>query len=185
MSAFVTSDLHLGHAKMLDFVRPDGEPLRPFSSLDEMHETIIMKWNKKVHQKDRVYILGDVAISRNALPLLNELNGAKILVRGNHDIYKLKDYLPYFEDIRGAFFRGGDSTMPGGIIFTHIPVHPDNLQGHYLGNVHGHLHCHLVIKDGQADRRYFNACLERNDFEPVALENIKAYFKANGRASDV
>ena len=187
MSAFITSDLHLGHAKMLDFVRPDGEPLRPFSSIEEMHETLIERWNKKIHEKDRIYILGDVAIPRSGLQLLNRFNGKKILIKGNHDIYKIQDYLPYFEDIRGAFFRGGDSTMPGGLIFTHIPVHPSNLQGHYLGNVHGHLHCHLVLTDnGEVDRRYFNACLERNDFEPVALEDIKAYFKANhGRASDV
>jgi calcineurin-like phosphoesterase family protein len=76
--------------------------------------------------------------------------------------------------------------MLGGLIFTHIPVHSGGIVGHYRGNVHGHLHCHLVnTSDGQVDTRYFNACLERNNFEPVALEDIKAYFKANGRASDV
>jgi calcineurin-like phosphoesterase family protein len=57
MSAFVTSDLHLGHAKMLQFLRPDGERLRPFSSLEEMHETLVERWNKTVHAKDRIYVL--------------------------------------------------------------------------------------------------------------------------------
>ena len=70
MSAFVTSDLHLGHSKMLSFVNPDGSPMRPFSSIEEMHETLIERFNKVVHAKDRLYILGDVAIPRSALKLL-------------------------------------------------------------------------------------------------------------------
>ena len=180
MSAFVTSDLHLGHIKMLSFLRPDGELLRPFSSIEEMHETLIERWNKIVHAKDRIYVLGDVAIPRSGLKVLDRLNGKKILIRGNHDIFKLQDYLPYFEDIRGAFYRNG-------LIFTHIPVHPDGLDGQrYVGNVHGHLHCHRVLdNNGEIDRRYFNACVEVNNFSPVALEDIKAYFKANERAPHV
>jgi calcineurin-like phosphoesterase family protein len=170
MSAFVTSDLHLGHTKILDFLAPDGSPLRPFSSLEEMHETLIERWNKLVNPKDRIYILGDVAIPRSGLRLLGRFNGSKVLVRGNHDIFSLKDYLPYFHDIRGAFFREG-------LIYTHIPVHPCNLSGRYVGNVHGHLHSHLVYTDdGQVDKRYFNSCLERNSFTPVPLEKIQAYF---------
>lgn len=178
MSAFVTSDWHMGHAKMLTFYRPDGSLLRPFSCIEEMHETLIERHNKIVHKKDRVYILGDVAIPRSALKLLDRFNGSKVLVRGNHDIFKITDYLPYFADIRGAFFRDG-------LIFTHIPVHPDNLQGRYVGNVHGHLHCHQILTDnGKVDKRYFNACLERNDFSPVAFEDIKDFFRRE-RASNV
>jgi len=170
MSAFVTSDWHLGHSKMLDFLQPDGTALRPFSSIEEMHETLIERHNKLVHVKDRVYILGDVVIPRSALKLIDRFNGKKVLIAGNHDIYRIKDYLPYFEDVRGAFYRDT-------LIFTHIPVHPANLQGRYVGNVHGHLHCHQIFTDdGQVDRRFFNACLERNGFAPVPLDCIKQYF---------
>lgn len=177
MSAFVTADTHLGHSKSLSFVRPDGEPLRPFSSVEEMDETIIENWNRVIGVKDTVYHLGDVVIPRASLKLLDRLRGRKILIRGNHDQGALKDYSKYFEDVRGAFFHPGDSTMRGGLIFTHIPVHPSCLTGHYLGNVHGHLHCHQVMDNGQVDKRYFNACVERNDFAPVPFEKIKAYFK--------
>jgi calcineurin-like phosphoesterase family protein len=112
------------------------------------------------------------------LKILERLNGRKILIRGNHDQGALKDYSKHFEDVRGAFFHPGDSTMRGGLIFTHIPVHPSCLSGHYLGNVHGHLHCHQVTLDGQVDRRYFNACVERNNFTPVPFDDVKAYFAA-------
>jgi calcineurin-like phosphoesterase family protein len=180
MSAFVISDTHFGHAKMLEFMRPDGERLRPFASLEEMHQTLVERWNNVVHAKDRIYVLGDVAIPRSGLHVLDRLNGSKVLVRGNHDIFKFQDYAKYFHDIRGAFFRDG-------LIYTHIPVHPANLTGRYIGNVHGHLHCHLIRHDdGSVDKRYFNACVEVNNFMPVALDCIQNYFGlGHGRASDV
>jgi len=169
MSAFVTSDLHMGHEKSLTFLMPNGERLRPFSSIEEMHETIIERWNKKVHRRDTVYCLGDIAFSNTALRMMEQLNGRKILVAGNHDRLNAKLYLQYFADVRGAYFRDG-------LIFTHIPVHPDNLQGNYIGNVHGHLHCHKVMINGEEDKRFFNACLEPNNFSPVPLEHIKQHF---------
>ena len=185
MSAFVTGDTHWGHAKSLSFLTPDGSPLRPFSSCEEMDETMVERWNAVVRQKDTVYHLGDVAIPRSGLKNLARCNGRKILIRGNHDTFKLKDYAEYFEDIRGAHFHQPGSLMLGGLVFTHIPVHPDNLQGHYRGNVHGHLH-YQVKKDGQVDTRYFNACVERNNFTPVALEQVIDHFKTNGcRSADV
>ena len=173
MSAFVTSDLHLGHSNILSFDAPDGSPLRPFSSIEEMHQTIQDRWNAKVHKKDNVYILGDVAFSNTALRLLEGFNGRKVLIAGNHDRLPSKLYLQYFDDIRGAYFRDG-------LIYTHIPVHPSCLSGHYRGNVHGHLHAYQVMDNGrykEVDKRFFNACLERNDFAPVPLELIKDFFQ--------
>jgi calcineurin-like phosphoesterase family protein len=55
MAAFVTSDSHFGHTKMLTFLGPDGNRIRPFESLDEMHQVMIDNWNKTVHPKDTVY----------------------------------------------------------------------------------------------------------------------------------
>jgi calcineurin-like phosphoesterase family protein len=180
MVAFVTADTHFGHTKSITFLTPTGELLRPFNSVEEMDELMVDNWNKVVHKKDTVYHLGDVVIPRSSLKLLDRLNGRKILIKGNHDRYSLKDYSAYFEDIRGANYRQGGSTFLGGLIMTHIPVHPDNLCGHYRGNVHGHLHCHLVMKDGEPDDRYFNACVERNNFTPVELDRVMDYFKKLG-----
>lgn len=176
MSAFVTADLHLGHAKSITFVDPDGQRIRPFDTLDDLHNTLITRWNAAVNAKDTVYVLGDVAIARQALKLLSEFNGRKVLIKGNHDIFKLKDYLPYFDDIRGAMVRDN-------LVFTHIPIHSNSFESRYIGNVHGHLHCHTV-KDsfGNCDRRYYSACVERNNFTPVALDCIKDFFGNNGRA---
>ena len=176
MTAYVASDLHLGHAGILTFVTPDGAPLRPFMNLADMHHELMKRWNKKVNPQDRVYVLGDVAFSKPALQLMSEFNGKKVLIAGNHDRLRLSDYAAVFEDVRGAYFRDG-------LIFTHVPVHPAGLTGHYQGNVHGHLHAHLVYtSDGEVDKRYFNACLERNNFAPVSLDCIKDFFRGDGRA---
>ena len=170
MSAFVTSDTHFGHSKSITFLKPDGNLLRPFSSVEEMDEIMVENWNKKVGIKDTIYHLGDVAIPRRGLKILERCNGRKILIKGNHDIYKLPDYLPYFADIRGCHVK--DS-----LVFTHIPIHSESFEGRYKGNVHGHLHCHLVMDGDEPDKRYFNSCVEQHDFAPVAFEDVKKYFR--------
>ena len=45
---FFTSDLHLGHRNIIRLCN------RPFSSIDEMDECLIEKWNKKVTNADTV-----------------------------------------------------------------------------------------------------------------------------------
>jgi len=171
MSLFITSDTHFGHAKILSFIDQAGEPLRPgFASLDHMHDELVRRWNSVVHNTDTVYHLGDVAISRSGLKVLERLNGRKILIRGNHDIFKMCDYAQYFDDIRGCHHRDG-------LMFSHVPLHRDSFTSErYKGNVHGHLHKYVVEYKGNPDPLYFNACVERNDFTPVPWEKVRAYF---------
>ena len=177
LSAFVTADLHLDHAKILTFDAPDGSPMRPYSCLEEMQQDLEERWNAKVHKRDTCYVLGDVAFSNTGLRLMERFNGRKVLIAGNHDRLPAKLYLQYFDDVRGAYFYHGDSATLGGLIFTHIPVHSSCLSGHYRGNVHGHLHCHNVrLADGEVDRRYFSACVEQHDFAPVHWDHVVSYF---------
>lgn len=90
MSKFVISDLHLGHKSILAHCRPE------FESVEDMHEVIIKNWNSVVTPRDKVYILGDVTLSKKNLPILDELNGTKTLVMGNHDMERLAQYQKYF-----------------------------------------------------------------------------------------
>lgn len=170
MSLFITSDTHFGHTKMLQFTDDAGVRLRPFDSLEHMHDVMVERWNKVVHAKDTVYHLGDVAIPRSGLQVLERLNGRKILIRGNHDIFKLRDYAKYFEDIRGCHYRDG-------LVFSHIPLHRGCfISERYKGNIHGHLHRYKVKHEEEIDPLYFNACVEVNNFTPVAWEKARAYF---------
>jgi len=167
-STFFCSDHHLGHEGSFKTLKaPDGSPLRPFSGLEEMHEAMIDRHNATVGKNDRVYMMGDVAISRKYLPLISRFNGKKVLVRGNHDIFRLSDYTPYFEDIRAC------KVYPAhGIIVTHIPIHPSGLENRITINIHGHTHANNVTIVGFDDPRYINLCVEKTNYTPVSLEDV-------------
>ena len=85
-------------------MRDDGTPLRPWDDVFEMEEELISRWNRVVGPSDKVYHLGDVAIPRRGLQVLERLNGDKVLIRGNHDIFKMSDYTTHFRDIRGCHY---------------------------------------------------------------------------------
>jgi len=177
-SVFLVSDTHFGHEKCCTvFKRVDGNPLRPFASAEEMDETMIALWNERVRPSDKVYHLGDVVISRKYLKTLSRLNGDKVLIRGNHDIFHLEDYLEHFRDVRGYHVMNG-------LILSHIPVHESSL-GRFGCNIHGHLHANRVMKargvdvrtgeilySDEIDPRYWCACVEQTDFAPILFEDV-------------
>ncbi len=161
-------DLHLGHAGMVKFVDNDGKKIRPFDTIEEHDEALIKNFNELVMLQDRVYFMGDVVINRRCLPTLARFNGRKKLIKGNHDIFKLDDYTPYFEDIVAYRFY-----PKHGLIFSHIPVHTCQLEKRFKFNCHGHLHSNLVPdKWGKPDDRYLNLCPEHTRFKPVAFDDI-------------
>lgn len=160
MSSFFISDTHFSHKGIVTFEH-EGKPLRPFKTVEEMDETLVNNWNSVVNAGDTVYHLGDVVINRRALPILNLLHGRKVLIKGNHDIFPLKDWLPYFDDIRAY------KVMPEyGVICSHIPIHPDCMS-RWRANIHGHLHANLI-----KDSRYISVCCEQINYTPIRLEEV-------------
>ena len=175
---WLCSDHHFGHEKTCTvFKRNDGTPLRPFSSAEEMDEELVRRHNERVRKNDKCYFLGDVVIAKKNLAILNRLNGDKVLIRGNHDIYKLQDYAEYFRDIRGYHVMNG-------LILSHIPIHLESL-ARFRKNIHGHLHANQVMKlrgvnvasgellySDQVDPRYYNVSVERTNFAPILFEDL-------------
>lgn len=176
---FLTSDTHFGHVGVTKFLAPNGvDKLRPWDTIEEMDEALIENWNKVVRPQDKVYHLGDVVINRRALPTLARLNGTKILIKGNHDVFRLEEYTPYFKDVRG-------SGELAGYVLTHIPIHPQSLE-RWKGNFHGHLHAHSVLHTFQEGAilktrhhpRYLCVSVEQTSFTPISLEDaIKKWEK--------
>lgn len=167
MNIFLISDTHFNHANIITFKNSDGTPLRPFSSIEEMNETLIDNWNRVVGKSDKVYHLGDVAF-KNAASLdsvFPRLNGDKVLIKGNHDILKPSVYLKYFRDIRA--YHQLDK-----LLLAHVPIHPASLD-RWRGQIHGHLHNNVVN-----DRKYFNVSVERINYTPISFEQIREYFNA-------
>lgn len=172
-AVFLVSDTHFGHAGVCRFTRNDGiTKLRPWDNADEMDEFMVKAWNERVRPKDKVYHLGDVVINRRALPTLARLNGDKVLIRGNHDIFPDVEYREYFRELRAYH-------VVEGMIFSHIPIHEESL-GRFGVNVHGHLHANRVMKDGKIDVRYHSVCVETTDFAPILFEDVKKRIIAEG-----
>lgn len=170
-NVFLASDHHFGHKNILNFTKKDGSKVRDFSSVEEMNEHIIEKHNSVVGKYDRVYFLGDVVMNKKYMDCLERLNGKIVLIKGNHDIFELKEYVKYFEDIRGSHVFNSD-TKEGRIIATHIPIHLDSLDRFYA-NVHGHLHDGEVMYGDNPDPYYFCVSMERIDYTPISLEEMK------------
>jgi calcineurin-like phosphoesterase family protein len=161
-NVFLISDTHFTHHGMYNFMHSDGGRVRrEFENTAEGDEAMVENWNSVVGVKDKVYHLGDVFINRSARHILDRLNGTKVLIKGNHDIFDLKTYLPYFKDIR-AYHR------LDGVVLSHIPLHPNCLYN-TKGNIHGHLHRDAVLLDGELDTRYLSVCVERIGYTPMEL----------------
>jgi calcineurin-like phosphoesterase family protein len=164
-NTFVISDTHFGHVGVTQFLRDDGSKLRPWDNVEEMDEALVSNWNSVVRPKDKVYHLGDVVINRKHLNTLYRLNGDKVLIKGNHDIFSLEDYTKHFRDIRAYHVMNK-------IIFSHIPIHPDS-KGRFKSNVHGHLHYHLIKdKHDKPDPWYINVSVEQINYTPISLDLI-------------
>ena len=188
---FVISDTHFGHTNSWEkFKLPNGDPLRPFTSTEEMDEAMVERWNAKVGPNDTVYHLGDVVINRKSLHHVKRLNGKKRLVRGNHDIFKDQDYRDVgFDSLYGV------RVFVDQFILSHIPLHPDSVTERFRVNVHGHLHANEVMWDNEkfeetdgpggswgsqtfyrrgVDPRYLCVSVEHTNYEPLSFEEVEA-----------
>ena len=180
---FVISDTHFGHTNSWEkFKLPNGDPLRPFTSTEEMDETMVERWNDVVRPQDTVYHLGDVVINRKSLHHVKRLNGKKRLVRGNHDIFKDEDYREVgFESLYGV------RVFVDQFILSHIPLHPDCVTERFRVNVHGHLHANEVMRTRtnmvhgymtglvtEPDPCYLCVSVEHTNYEPLHFDEVQA-----------
>ena len=130
---YFTSDQHFGHFNIIRLCQ------RPFSSLGEMNETMLERWNAKVNADDTVYILGDLFFRcADAEPILKTLAGHKHLILGNHDHtwtkrVRLEDYFESIQTLKEINEEGRIMTL------CHYPMlsYPQARRGYM---VYGHIH---------------------------------------------
>ena len=166
---YFTSDTHFGHENIIKMCN------RPFSSVEEMDETLVDKWNAKVKGNDTVYVLGDMFFrcTYNPEDILRRLKGKKILLEGNHDgswMGKV-DLQKYFLQV-DKLIEVSDGTR--GMTLCHYPM---LTWKHAKKNamIHGHIH-----NDISADywplllvrANALNAGVDINNFEPVSFDEL-------------
>lgn len=173
MTKFVSSDQHFYHDKIIS---DQFRNRRPFATIKEHNDFIVVKHNSVVTPDDTSILLGDVIMNtqdNTLMPWLQEtvgkLNGKLIIVPGNHcSATKIKAYM-HFAKVVSYIEVGHD------LLFSHIPVHVSQVENRFKANIHGHVHA-----DTLPDTRYFNVSLEAIDYTPVSMAQIKATLRERG-----
>ncbi len=149
---FIIADTHFGHKNIIQYCK------RPFTSIQEMDDTMISNWNQVVGHYDLVYHLGDFALASGdrVIDLVKQLNGEIILIRGNHDRAGKSKLLSY------GFKEVCKRLDIGSFILTHRPL-PTLPQGKI--NLHGHVHNLLHNYDG-----YVCFSVEATNYYPIPFE---------------
>lgn len=172
---WVISDTHFNHTNILKFTdSTSGALVRPgFSSVEEMNEVMIERWNSLVKHGDKVYHLGDVVMGTDQENWMKSnwprLKGRKRLVSGNHDDLKMMARGGFFSDVVES-----RDLREFGLLLTHRVTHESNLWDHNrdrpMWNLHGHIHQHP-----SPEGRYRNMCVEQTNYYPVNIEELRIY----------
>ena len=172
MKILYTADPHCGHANIIRMCQ------RPFSCVDEMDAALIANWNGAVHKDDVVYIIGDFCFRNDKSPAwyLSQLNGHKILVRGNHDKWIENNVAAanMFEEITNLTNVYDQSFGGHHISICHYPLMtwPGKKESYM---VFGHIHNDTSMDFWpyiKTHERLLNAGVDINNFTPVTLEQL-------------
>lgn len=165
MSVWFTSDWHIGDHR-LNILR------RPFINEDEMFSKIKDEHNKLVGNDDTVYVLGDACFrkAKHFLPLINEFNGKKILIRGNHDRDTSdEEFLLYFNQV----VPDGDGLEIECNNINFYLTHYPTTTKQDIFNLVGHVHDSWRFLPNM-----INVGVDVNHFRPVSADEIIFFYNA-------
>ena len=164
-----TADLHFNHSHIIPYTD------RGFSSVDEMNEVIITRWNEKVKKGDMVYVLGDFGFMRKkeeTTSFLKKLKGRKILIIGNHDDRRVLGAEGW--DWVGPYKKLKEEGRE--IILFHYPIRSWEGRGHGAIHLHGHTHNSIELAEGRMD-----VGVDANKMTPFSLQDIFTELDARER----
>lgn len=154
---FFTADTHFWHKRILEICRP------MFSTIEEMNETIIARWNARVKPGDIIYHLGDFGW-HDSESIIRRLNGQKFLIEGSHDS-EGKRLKKYFCQITPMKIIKVDEQP---IVLSHCSMRVWELS-HYGGwHIFGHSHGCLPPFG-----KSFDVGVDAHDFRPWSFDEIR------------
>ena len=165
---YFIADPHFYHNNIIHYCD------RPFSSIEEMNDTLIKNWNSVVDEDDYVYLLGDFGLgTKNELISIgNKLNGHKTLILGNHDHMSKAAYKECgFDKVEKGpirlHFEGEKMTY----WLSHYPI--QNIEDNER-NIFGHIHNHHdeVVRPPKT----YCVSVERIDYTPIKFEDLIGEF---------
>ena len=191
---FFTSDLHIGHKRSIEFDQ------RPFRDLEHMHSSLIKNYNAIVPENGICYFLGDVGMSNveTLKGVLDQLNGTKICILGNHDRKHNAMYNLGFDVVLNSatlYIAGERVTM------SHCPLpgifreditgmrntvegenwHGESRQMQFMVkdegqyHVHGHIHSGPANKKLTKDKKQWDIGVCGNNYRPVHISAVESW----------
>ena len=179
MAIFYISDTHFGHKNILKY------DARPYFTVEEMDADLIKRWNSVVKKDDTVYHLGDFSWLKpdGEHEILRQLNGNKILIRGNHDYKPTEDWTAV---LSVAEIVDGDRR----VVLSHFPIASYKNMSHGWYHLYGHVHgafedllfdAYRERWEKQYDKKMRSAnvgCMKSYmDYTPRTLDEISAVRK--------
>lgn len=168
---WITSDIHLNHANILKY-SPDT---RPYESVEEMNTSLVEQCNALIAPDDTLYILGDIIMGNvvRGLDHLEQMNGQKILIIGNHDRANLKNerFVNCFKEIHEYLMIKVDKTK---VVLFHYPIFEWDAMHYGSVHLHGHTHQNLT---GLEEYRVRNVGIDATGQFAVPLADIVANAK--------
>jgi len=159
---FFTSDTHFGSERAMTLSR------RPFASVEQMDDAIILNWNNKVASDDVVYHLGDFG----NLEIRPYLHGKIHLILGNYETDALKEnpalrqsFEKYFASVSEHTILTLKDNEP--VYLTHKPSECKRNMFNLFGHIHG---LKKVSQNG------LNVGVDANHFAPISEDDV-LFFK--------
>lgn len=153
---FFTADEHFGHAKIIKYCN------RPFSSVEEMNETIITNHNEVVTGRDIVIHAGDFCWARTYneayVKYISKLKGNHHFIKGSHD-----RWLP--ESAKFIWRKVIDKRF---IFVCHYAMRTWERSHYNTWQLYGHSHGQLDPLPSQMD-----VGVDTNNFYPYSWDDIK------------
>lgn len=166
MAIYIYSDPHFYDENIMNWCE------RPFSSVEEMNETLVYNYNLNVNKYDVVYFLGDLFPEYISMDLAEkiskQLKGIKILIKGNHDNFGNEFYRSIgFTKVFNTFhYINFDSYH---INLVHDPAMAQNKDSIWVS---GHLHRIFKCISTNYNTLIINASVEMWDYSPIHIDKI-------------
>ena len=164
---YFTADTHLGHSNIIKHCN------RPFSSCDEMDETLIDNINSKVTKQDILYVVGDFAWGdkKSVEDYRDRIECRQIyLVRGNHDKAIPTHCFEHVYDIADVKLPPPNTSFMGNVVLCHYAMRTWNHSHDRSWHLYGHSH-NSLFEDPLS--MSFDCGVDGNNFFPYSAEDVR------------
>jgi len=152
---YFTSDEHYQHNNCIKYCN------RPFSSVEEMNQTLIDNHNSIVTKEDITIHGGDFGFfnnSKDAFKIIKQLNGQHILLRGSHDKWMNSSH-------HEIWSKRIEKQL---VVVCHYAMTTWECSHYNSWQLFGHSHGRL-----KGTSRQYDIGVDGNDFKPVSFDQIR------------